>query len=69
MYSVKRPCKDQIVVDAQLVQTFVKVSLVDQPPGFVDYYQGKHDHDVDIIGGLMRLAVQLGSLHPGISER
>jgi hypothetical protein len=31
--------EDKIVVDAELVETFSKVPLVDKPAGFIDYYE------------------------------
>jgi hypothetical protein len=34
---VKCPCQDEVVIDAQLVQTLSKVSLENKPAGLVDY--------------------------------
>jgi hypothetical protein len=34
---VERPRKDEIVIDAQLIETLCKITLEDKPAGFIDY--------------------------------
>lgn len=42
---MKCPCQDEIIVDAELIQPFREVALVDQPAGFVNDDQCE-DHPV-----------------------
>jgi hypothetical protein len=40
---VKRPCKDEVVVDAQLIETLGEITLENQPASLVDYDESKDD--------------------------
>jgi len=35
---VERPREDEIVIDAQLIKAFCKITLENKPAGLVDYY-------------------------------
>lgn len=40
---MKCSSKHKIVIDAELIQPFVKISLIDQTASFVDYDKGEND--------------------------
>ncbi len=40
---MKCSSKHEIVIDAELIQPFVKISLIDQTASFVDYDEGEDD--------------------------
>jgi hypothetical protein len=50
---MERPSQNQIVIDAQFIETFCKIALKNEPSGFIDYDESKYD-PVDVRGGLGR---------------
>lgn len=40
---MKCPSEDEVVINAQFVQTFCKVTLENEPTGLIDYNQRKDD--------------------------
>ena len=40
---MERPCKDEVVIDAQLIKTLRKITLKYEPASLVDYDESKDD--------------------------
>lgn len=40
---MERPCKDQVIIDAQFIETFCKIALKNEPASLINYDKSKYD--------------------------